>query len=86
VTKYERVQKEIETGNPPIIRGEIWHAIDDYGEVLRSIRILGEDLHGLIIYEEMPEGKLKTDVLGLGRIPEMNLRYVFRPIREREHD
>jgi hypothetical protein len=82
----ERVRREIEANDPPVEIGSTWYCPDIMASViLRRIRILArypgvpltEDSDW--IYEELPGGKLRMQSYHISRIPEFNLRYVFRP-------
>lgn len=78
MSRYADVQEEIKCGFPSIEVNQHWVALDDKGEVMREVRILAPHPDGGWIHEDKPS-KLIPTPSGMGRCPEFNLRYVFRP-------
>lgn len=86
----QRVLKELETNDPPIVPGQLWIAKDEAGKVTRRILILAQypldigmrkinSYEGrLWLYEECAGGIYKTEIGRIGTCPEFNLRYVFQ--------
>lgn len=83
-TSIQRAQAEMRDPTLlPITVGQIWVALDTEDNVMRRLRIIAPYDYNtdekMWVYEEMPGGVLRTQIGRFSRLPEFNLRMVFRP-------
>lgn len=84
----ERVRKEVETNNPPIKPNQFWYIKNEAGEFLRRIRIIApypwpvhdprDETDRWWIIEAYPAKFTRTSIYELSKVPEFNIRYVFK--------